>query len=141
MSSTGRRSKVIQGALTILGEENRKQSMETIGSPSLFETSRQVEGTIYKVHEEKLLIKVYETANGATIAGDNWIPVSHSPQEIAERFGTIRQGMSVLVSYEGPTGSNAIASIILNEQEKTGEEGFTSNKLRAGLYEIFKPGT
>ena len=140
MSSTGRKSKVMQGALTSIGEENRQRSVETIGSPSTFETARQIECTIYKVHEDKLLVKVYETMDGSSVSGDNWIPLAHSPQEIAERWGTIRQGMHALITYHGPYGGDAVAIITTNEEEKKGEEEFTLNELKAGLFEIFKPG-
>jgi hypothetical protein len=123
-----------------MGEEKRRDNIVTGGSPSLFETTRQLEGVIYKVHEEKLLIKVYDSRDGSTVAEDKWIPLAHSPQEITERFGTIRQGMVVLVGYSGPNGSNAVAQVMFNEEESTGTEAFADNSLETGLFEIFKPG-
>ena len=140
MSSTGRVSKVQSSPLTSLGEERRQDDVDKTASPSVFEVSREIEGTIYKVHDEKLLVKVYDTADGSVVANNQWIPLSHSPQEIAERFGTIRPGMIARIVFRSPDGLNARATIIYNEQEKVGEEEFSMNEMETGLFEIFKPG-
>lgn len=134
-------SKVFSGPLTSIGENRRQEQQDKTASPSLFETIREIDAIIYKIHEEKLLVKAYGAETGTAIANDNWIPLAHSPQEIAERFGTIRPGMVARVSYQGADGVNARATIIYNEKEKTGEEDFAMNELETGLYEIFKPGT
>lgn len=140
MSSSGRLSKVFVGPITSIGETQRQQELDKTASPSLFETIRETEAVINEVHEDLLLIKAYEADSGSVVANNRWIPLSHSPQEIAERFGTIRPGMVVKVSYQGADGLNARASIVYNEQEKTGEEEFSLNEIETGLFEIFKPG-
>lgn len=140
MSSTGRLSKVFVGPITSIGEAKRGQELDKTASPSLFETVREIEAVVSEIHEDLLLVKAYEANTGSVVANNKWIPLSHSPQEIAERFGTIRPGMTVKVSYQGADGMNARASVVYNEQEKTGEEEFALNEIETGLFEIFKPG-
>ena len=127
--------------LTSIGEEKRQMEIDKFAAPSLFENTREIEGVIYEVHETKLLIKAYNSVDGSVVANNNWIPLTHSPQEVAERFGTIRQGMVATIRFQGVSGLNARATIIFNEQEKVGEEDFAANELETGLFEIFKPGT
>jgi len=129
MSSTGRVSKVFNGPITSIGEDQRQESIDKAASPSLFETVREVDAVIKEVHEKKLLVKVYATGSAAVVANNQWIPLSHSPQEIAERFGTIRVGMTVRVSYQGPSGLNARAVVVLNEKEKHHNIIYTRNAL------------
>lgn len=133
-------SKVIPGASTILGEEKRKDVAGELSTPSLADAPKTLIGTIYKVHDQYPLVKVYDSVDGTVVANDKWIPLSHSPREVAERFGTIRVGMKTSVTCYGPNGLNAFAYIIMEENEEIGEEEFVENEMETGLWEIFKPG-
>jgi hypothetical protein len=124
---------------TSFGEDMRKITGESLSAPGLLETSRQVDGTIYKVHESSPMIKAY-SSDGSIIAGDRWIPLAHSPEEIIERFGTVRVGMGVHVTYSGPDGGYALASVMFNEGDNLGEEEVLPNDVSLGLWEIFTPG-
>jgi len=68
--------------------------------PGLQSSSQQIIGNITEVHENQPLIKA-STDTNTVIANGQWIPLSHSVDEIAARFGTIRKNMRVLVMYSG----------------------------------------
>ena len=140
MSSTGVISGVVAGApTTIMGEEARVQQNTIAAMPGLQSSSQQIIGNITEVHESQPLIKA-STDTNTVIANGQWIPLSHSVDEIAARFGTIRKNMRVLVMYSGPAGTQAIASIIGVEGEKYGSSTLRDNTAQKGLFAIFPPG-
>lgn len=108
--------------------------------PGTLSGLRQSFGIIREVHPSQLMIKGYEI-NGVSLANDKWIPLNHTPLEIAERFGTVRPGMKLLVNYSGADGSSANAFIIgVEDDEQYGQSTFSSNNAERGSYRIFGPG-
>jgi len=138
MSSTGIISDVI-APTTSHRENQRKISSGMSSIPGLNEGVRSVSGTIRQIHEEKpRLVKAYGD-DGAPIADDNWIELNHSAQEIAEKWGTVRMGFRVRVSFIGPAGASANATIIGVEQEDV-KEPHIPNEVSRGMYALFAPG-
>ena len=141
MSSSVTRSPVMSSPTTLSAEKRRETHAETLASPSLIDLTKQVYGTITEVHDSLALIKAYDASNGTTIANDSWIPLIHSVEEIVERFGTIRTGMGVLVTTNGPGGQQSVAQVISNEHQRVGQEEVVPNTVDLGLWEIFTPGS
>ena len=140
MSSTGVISKTIMTPISTHQEQSRATEAGISSSPGLHEGVRQTFATIYAIHPEKTLIKAYDD-NGSNIANDKWVPLNHSSREIAERFGTVRIGMRVMVSFTGPDGGSANAFIVGNEGEKNANEPQTENAAQRGMFRIFAPGS
>lgn len=140
MSSTGIISDVMVGAPTTVSAEKSRKTSQEIGSfPGLQEGIRQTYGIISEVHPNKPQVKAYAD-DGSTIAGDRFIPLAHSVSDIVERFGTVRKGMRVLVTYSGPDGSHANAMIIGVEGERSQDTVRLQNEIKTGLFEVFSPG-
>ena len=140
MSSTGTVSSVIAGAPTsLLDEDSRSQQNETASQPGQESTIQTIQGIITSVHDSSPLIKAH-TNIGAAIAGGQWIPLDHSLSDIVERFGKLRKGLRVRVSYTGVDGINATAAIVGAEGEQSGEGSLIENKMQKGLFAIFTPG-
>lgn len=140
MSSTGIITKTVMTPTTEYHEQSRSVEGGIGSAPGLQEGTRQVYGTIYDIHPEKPLVKCYDES-GSPIACDKWIPLNHSSQEIAERYGTVRMGMNLLVSFVGPDGAGANATIVGNVGEKNLNEPLTPNTAQRGMFRIFAPGT
>jgi len=140
MSSSVSRSLVISSPTTLSGEKRREMSEEKLSSPGLINLPKQVYGSITEIHDTLPLIKAYDPNSGNSIAGNRWIPLIHSPEEIAERFGTIRIGMGVSVNSNGPGEMRAVAQIITNEYQNIAEDDVIPNTVELGLWEIFTPG-
>lgn len=134
MSSTGKIYKSSQ-AVTSTGERSRQNASDSPDSE--LERIRIEMGEISEVHTQQTLIRAI-ASNGSPLANGNWIPMSHSPREISERFGTIQKRMGVVVYFSG-TGNNAIATIIREVGEKIADIQ-EENKLKRGLYRIMAPG-
>jgi len=135
--SSGTVSKVTRGPQTGFGEDQRASSMDAIASPGLIESARNVDGVINEVHERLPLVKAYNTLDGTVVAGNRWIRLLHSPEEIVDRFGTIRIGMHVRITYTGPIGEDASAIITLNEGDQIDKVEALPNEKPLGLWEIF----
>ena len=141
MSSTVIVSSFIAGAPTsLLDEDVRSQKNESASQPGQESTIQTIQGTITDVHDSAPLIKAH-TNIGAAIAGGQWIPLEHSLSDIVERFGKLRKGLKVRVSYTGVDGLNASASIVGLEGESSGEGTLIENKIQIGLFAIFTPGS
>lgn len=122
-------------ATTLRGEKNRKTENEV---SSDFSVVRTTYGIVSAVHPERVLIRAI-SSDGSPLIGDNWIPLSHSPREIAERFGTVQKKMIVMIQYSGVGEDRAVATIV----RESGEEIANlqeENKLQRGLFKIFAPG-
>jgi hypothetical protein len=140
MSSTGIVSSVIAGApTTLLDEDARVSRNETASMPGQDSTVQTIHGVITEVHASAPLIKAH-TNIGAAIANGNWITLDHSLSDIVERFGKLRKGLRVRVSYTSVDGLNASATIVGIEGEKPGQGTLIENKVQKGLYAIFPPG-
>lgn len=140
MSSTGILSSPFSGAPTTgFGEEQRQTGHSIAAMPGLQGTAQTQMGTVVEVHEIKPLVRVMTNQNVPLGNGD-WIPVTHSLDEIRERFGKLRKGMAALVTFSGPDGSNAMATITGTEGEKKGEGVQLDNSVQKGAYSIFVPG-
>ncbi len=141
MSSTGTISSVMSGApQTGLQEDQRNSSNAAASMPGMDSTIQTVQGTITSIHDSRPLIKAH-TDIGEAIANGSWITLDHSLSDIVERFGKLRKGLRVRVSYTGPDGSQASATIIGVENEKVGQGTQLENKIQKGLYSIFSPGS
>ncbi len=141
MSSSVSRSPVMSFPTTLSAEKKREMSGEILASPNSINLTKQIYGTITEVHDTLPMIKAYDPLSGTVISSDKWIPLIHSTEEIVERFGTIRTGMGVLITTSGPDGSQSMAQIILNEQQKVAQEEVIPNTIELGLWEIFTPGS
>jgi hypothetical protein len=140
MSSTGIVSSVISGApTTLLEEESRSQRNDTAAQPGQSNTIQTIQGVITEVHDSAPLIKAH-TNIGVAIADGQWITLDHSVSDIVERFGKLRKGLRVRVSYTGAEGINASATIIGVEGESPGQGTQLENKVQKGLYAVFGPG-
>jgi len=126
-------------ATTRLQESTRQSEQLVDRLPSAHESIRQIYGTIREVHPEMSLIKA-STSSGSPIANGDWIPLNHSVSDIIERWGTLRKGMRVHVSYTGPDGIAANATIIGTEGDIEGEDTMLENDIDEPLWEIFTPG-
>lgn len=141
MSSTGIISDVIVGApTTSLGEAQRTSQNQMASMPGLQSSIQMAYGVISEVHDTKPLIKAV-TDDGRYICSNKWILLSHSLDEIVARFGRIRKGMRVQISYTGPDGAQATALIVGVEGEKQGDGTQLENKVQKSLYAIFTPGS
>lgn len=138
MSSSG----IISNAklpTTLHGEVQRQTDGAISAFPGIGEGSRQATGIIKKIHPDRpRLIKAYAD-DGTPLANDSWIELNHSAQEIAERWGTVRLGFRVRVTFAGPSGAGADATIIGAEQESVSEPHIPNEAAR-GLFAIFAPG-
>ena len=140
MSSSVSRSSVISPT-TISGERKRDMSNDLLSGAGAINLTEQKFGIISEVHDTLPIIKAYDPSNGKLISNNRWIALSHTPQEIVEKFGTIRIGMGVMVSTTGPGGLKSIAQIVANEQQNLTKEDVLPNTVELGLWEIFTPGS
>jgi hypothetical protein len=131
----------IQGraSVTSLNESNRQQE-GTSGFTGPQDRINIVTGIIHEVNSNFLrFVKVHDTT-GLKIAGDNWIELSHSAQEIAERWGTVRVGFKVRVIVAGINGSNGASATIIGTEVDKVDEPPTPNSSERGLFSIFRQG-
>ena len=138
MSSSGNISKVFSPT-TISAENRRQVSNSLLSLPGTQEQIRRVDGIITEINPDyPRLVKVKQNDN-SPVANGKWISLNHSAQEIAEKWGTVRLGFKVRVTYSGPAGVNADATIIATE-DKNVNEPHQANEADRGLYLIFPPG-
>ena len=138
--STGSVGRVIGAPPSAIVEQARLSQQDTAGFPGLLDGVRQVNATIKEVHPEKPLIKAFAD-DGVPVANGNWIPLNHSPADIAERWGKLRTGLRILANYSGPSGTGANATIVGEEDEIEGSGLQIENDIAEGLYYIFSPGS
>src|SRR5574343_235575 len=124
---------------TSFDEAERQQAGAMSTMPSVNEGIRITNGQISEIHDTKPWVRVV-TKEGTPIANGNWVPLSHTVDEIVERFGTIRKGMRVSVTHTGPEGSQALATIVGLENEEKHAALVPKNTVKKGLYAIFTPG-
>lgn len=139
MSSTGIISRVI-APVTGEGESKRKASSDIGSMPGVESTTRTVYGKITEVDAERALVKIRELHSETMVASAGWVPLGHTPREIAERWGKLKKGQIVSVQYRGPTAADALATIIREPGEDLTEEPLEKNEMSQGLYRIFGPG-
>ena len=123
---------------TITGEQQRNQVQKTDKNANT--TLQQRLGTITSVHDTLPMVKV-TFPNGNIAGGDNWIPVGHSVLDIIHRFGALRNGLRVMVTFSGDVERDAIAMIVGVEDEKIGSEIQQENDSDTGYFELFVPGS
>lgn len=121
-------------------EDSRQSEQQMDRMPSVYESIRQVYGTITDIHPELLLVKVM-TDQGVKVASDDYIPLNHSVSDIIERWGKLRRGMRVQVVYSGPDGIAANATIIGIEGDREGEGTMLENDIDEPMWAIFTPGS
>jgi hypothetical protein len=140
MSSTGIISRVHITPTTKHAENQRQVDSSVGGMAGPHEQQRRTIGIITKVHPDKpRLIKARSSIDSTPLANNAWIELNHSAQEIAERWGTVRVGFRVRVTFSGPSGAGADASIVGVEQQDV-TEPVQSNEAARGLFAIFSPG-
>ena len=136
MSSTGTISRVITST-TNMGERERVASNNQIEPHNKID---RAVGLVSHVHPEKpRLVKAYNETDYSPLANGDWILLNHSAQEIAERWGTVRPGFRIQVTFAGPSGAKADGTIIGAENQNI-EEPPVANEVARGLFALFAPG-
>lgn len=123
---------------TVSGERARQsnQSHEAV----IHKTLQQRIGTIVEVHQTLPMVKI-EYAQGSLAGGGRFIPVGHSVLDILQRFGTLRNGLRVMVTFSGDQENTATCQVIGVEDERLGSEIQQLEEMQTPLYEIFTPGS
>lgn len=124
---------------TSQGEAQRKVESAVASFPGLHEGTRRSVGIVNKVNPNKPRLIKAHAMDGTPLANNNWIELNHSAQEIAERWGTVRIGFRVRVTFTGPSGASADAGIIGTEGQDVNDP-FIPNEAQQGLYAVFAPG-
>jgi len=123
---------------TKMGESARQGALDNITNN--VQGTRTVIGVVEEIHDQSNAVKAYGLNDGSVLGGGRWIPLTHDPDEIVERWGTIRKGMKIMVTYNVPEGTNSIATIVAGEKRNSFGEDVETNDMSRGLYEIFAPG-
>lgn len=140
MSSAGKISPLITGAYTDAGVTKRQEQFQGFGTTDFNDAILHLSGVVSEIHPERLLVKAREQSSGVDLCWGRWIPLRHTAQEIAEKYGTVKLGMVVKIECIGRSQLNATATIVHTDTKGPGEEEFVANEMATGLYEIFKPG-
>lgn len=136
MSSKGRISNPIIPQ-TSIGEDIRQQSEDNISVSSL--GPKVFFGLITDIHPSENLIKA-STFGGTSIGDGSWIPLTHTIDEVIERFGKLRKGMRVKIDSGGIASGQFIASIVGLESDTVSKDTQLINEIEKSLYAIFTPG-
>jgi len=139
MSSTGGFSRTIILPTTGNAEQGRNNEASQAGFPGLHEGVRMAYGTISEVHESRSLVKAYAD-DTHKLANGKWIPLCHSPREIAERFGKLKRGMRIICLFSGPDGSTAFGLVCGEEGEKNANTPVPPNNAQQRAHKIFGAG-
>lgn len=123
-------------ASTVIAESNRHQAQKT--DKNVNTTLQQILATVSDVHPTLPMIKAV-LPTGYIAAGNNWIPVNHSVLDIIHRFGALRVGLRVLITFSGDVERDAVATIVGIEDESLGAEVQQQNDMETGLWEVFSP--
>ena len=111
MSSSGIITNIHSSPTNNYTEQQRKVDLSTISSSHQSIINR-ITGTVSEVHPNNpRFVKAY-SSNGAMVADGKWIELTHSAQEIAERWGMIRPGFEIKITYTGPSGVGADAYVM-----------------------------
>lgn len=124
-------------ASTVSSELSRQHSQQV--GKSIHRSLQQKLGTIVEVHDELPMVKVVFN-DDIVAAGGDWIPVGHSVLDIIHRFGALRSGLRVLVTFAGEVEASAIATIVGVENEKLGNEIQEINDIETSAYGLCAPG-
>jgi ABC-type sulfate transport system substrate-binding protein len=95
-------------------------------------------GIITDIHKEKNLIKA-NSETGTSLANGDWIPLNHTIDEVIERFGKLRKGMTVRVDSDGVSSGQAIATIVGLESDTVSQDTSLINEVEKSLFAIFVP--
>ena len=125
-------------ASTLIAEHHR-QSQHSVNSDK-HKLLQQRLGTIVSVHPTLPMVTV-NYSNGTLAAGGNYIGVSHSVLDIIQRFGKLRPGLRVMVTFINEMDASATCEIIGVEGERLGTELQQDNISETPLYEVFSPGS
>lgn len=121
---------------TVSGESDRTQNQKR--DKNVNTTLQQILATVTDVHPTLPMIKA-TFPSGYNASGDNWIPVNHSVLDIIHRFGALRNGLRVLITFSGDVERDAVATIVGIEGESLGAELQQDNDMTTGVWEIFRP--
>lgn len=124
-------------ASTVSGEVQRQVSQQN--TKSIHKSLQRRLGTISQVHEKLPMVKVV-FENGVEAAAGEWIPLAHSVLDIIHRFGSVRNGLRVEVTYSGEVELGSTAIIVGVEGEKLGNEIQELNDIETGPWELLGPG-
>ena len=124
-------------ASTVSAEALRQEHQRV--HKSTFKALQQKPGIITDVHETLPMVKV-TYISGSEAAGGNYIPLAHSVMDILQRFGALRAGLRVMITYSGEIEAEPYATIIGVEDEMQGTEIQQDNSIDTPLYSIFTPG-
>ena len=126
-------------ATNTVKETKRQLDVDRVAQRQMYEGLRQVFGTIIEVHETQPLIKA-SADDGTYACGQQWILLNHNVDEIVQTWGTVRTGFRVLITYNGPHGENANATIVGAEGENTANKAQLPNDSPLDFYRICAPG-
>jgi hypothetical protein len=121
---------------TVGAEHSRHQIQKS--DKNVNTTLQQRLGTVSDVHPTLPMIKA-TFPTGYVAAGDDWIPVGHSVLDIIQRFGALRKGLRVMITFSGDTERDAIATIVGIEGEALGAEISQMNDITTNEWEIYRP--
>jgi len=125
-------------ASTVSNEYHRGSVQKT--DKNIFRAVQQRLGTITEVHPTLPMVRC-RFNDGQTVAGNNFIGVAHSVLDIIQRFGQLRQGLRVLVTFSGEVEKDAFATVVGVEDERLGAELVQLNTFDSDFpWEIFTPG-
>jgi hypothetical protein len=127
--------KTTPNASTVSAEYHRQDRQQS--NKAVFKSLQQKMGTIVEVHETLPMVKV-QFINGVQAGGGDFIPVAHSVLDILQRFGQLRPGLRVMVTYSGEVETQANVTIIGVEDEKLGSELQQDNTIQTPPYAIFQ---
>lgn len=126
---------------TMFGETNRQLNNHINSNISPSEKETSTIGIVSEVHPTKAcFVKCYSATDKSVIAGNKYVRLNHSAEEIAERWGTVRVGFRVQVKQIGPNGLLGCSAIIIGTEGEDQEEDKVENRSEKGLYAIFSPG-
>lgn len=137
--STGVIGGVYSSPTTTYAEKQRSTDQAISSYPGAHEGVHRTTGIVNKIHPERPRLIKAHGRDGSPISNNQWIELNHSAQEIAERWGTVRIGFRVRVTYSGPAGSSADAVIIGSEGQDVNDP-YIPNEAQQGVAFIFAPG-
>lgn len=137
--STGTVSRVI-APTNVINEDQHRLERAQLAFPGLLDGAKRTTGIIKEINSESpRLVRAYDEEDGTVLCDGKWIELNHSAQEIAEKWGKVQVGFKVRVTYYGPSGSGADATIIAKQNDDIQEPGI-ENDVARGLYAVFAPG-
>lgn len=138
MSSTGNISHVKMTPTTTMGEEQRQSDSAMSESGHASKTKTAV-GIVIGVHERFPNQVLLAGPDNEQLANKQYVVLSHSPDEIAEKWGTVRLGFKVRATWQDPSGGNAFG-VVVGDENTTLADAPVENVVAQGLYACFAPG-